>query len=354
MASFMLAMWHPLIDMLFAPRPLPHRWRLLLFLPITLLSYTVRSLPYLFSRPFETCYIPTRCQDQRLRALVYNHPNRCSKLQKKRPLHIDVHAGGFIGGLPEDSVPLCAQIAEKTGAVVVSLTYRFAPRYPFPAAHDDVADALAWLVNHAEERFGADVDLVTVSGISAGGNIALGATLGAKDSTGFNLIKGAVTFYSPMDLRLPPWEKRKPHGFPSFDPMRFMLPLFDAYAGPERVRDIHDARLHPTLASLHDLPYNMLFIVPTIDFLIYEQLEMVERLQKEAAEQDEKKMSDHHKRKIEKVIFEGQWHGWLELPSWAIDESTRRKAFTTTCNFITSVHQKHGFDVDQCGVEINA
>lgn len=130
--------------------------------------------------------------------MVYNHPIRCSKLQNKRPLHIDVHAGGFIGGLPEDSAPLCALIAERTGAVVVSLTYRFAPRYPFPAAHDDVADALAWLVNHAEERFGADVDLVTVSGISVGGNLALGATLGAKDSTGSNLIKGAVTFYSPV------------------------------------------------------------------------------------------------------------------------------------------------------------
>lgn len=194
----MLAMWHPLVDALFAPRPLPHRWRLLLFLPITLLSYTMRSIPYLFSRPFETCFIPTRRQGESIRALVYNHPKRCSRLKKKRPLHIDVHAGGFIGGLPEDSAPLCTQVAESTGAVVVSVTYRFAPRYPFPAAHDDVADALAWLVNNAEERFGADVDLVTVSGISAGGNLALGAMLGAKDSTGSNLIKGAVTFYSPV------------------------------------------------------------------------------------------------------------------------------------------------------------
>ena len=175
-----------------------------------------------------------------------------------------------------------------------------------------------------------------------------------------------------MDLRLPPWEKRKPPGFPSFDPMRFMLPLFDAYAGPGRVRDIHNARLHPTLASLHDLPYDMLFIVPTIDFLMYEQLEMVERLQKEAAEQDEKKMPDYHKRKIEKVIFEGHWHGWLEctfpileychtfwlkrrssVPSWAIDESTRRKAFATTCDFLTNVHREHGFDIIQCGIDVD-
>ncbi|KAL8846863.1 MAG: hypothetical protein Q9221_008062 [Calogaya cf. arnoldii] len=313
----------------------------------------MRSIPYLFSRPFETCFIPTRRRGESVRALVYNHPKRCSRLKSKRPLHVDVHAGGFIGGIPEDSAPLCTQVAESTGAVVVSVTYRFAPRYPFPAAHDDVADALAWLLKNAEEQFGADPELVTVSGISAGGNLALGATLGLKDSKGSNLIKSSVTFYSPMDLRLPPWEKRKPPGFPSFDPMRFMLPLFDAYAGLGRIRDIKDARLHPTLAPLHDLPSNMLFVIPTIDFLMYEQLEMVERLQAEAADENKKNMPDEATRRIEKMVFEGQWHGWLELPSWAIDESTRRKAFTAACNFLTDVHRKHGFDISQWGSDMH-
>lgn len=148
-----------------------------------------------------------------------------------------------------------------------------------------------------------------------------------------------------------------------------MLPLFDAYAEPGRIRDIDNARLHPTLASLHDLPSNMLFVIPTIDFLMYEQLEMVERLQKESAEEDRKKIPDHPNRRIEKMIFEGQWHGWLEctfptlkycltfwlkrcspVPSWAIDESTRRQAFTAACDFLTDAHRKHGFDISQCGL----
>lgn len=91
-----------------------------------------------------------------------------------------------------------------------------------------------------------------------------------------------------------------------------MLPLFDAYAEPGRIRDIDNARLHPTLASVHDLPSNMLFVIPTIDFLMYEQLEMVERLQREATEEARKQMPNHSNRRIEKMIFEGQWHGWLE------------------------------------------
>lgn len=134
------------------------------------------------------------------RVLVYNHPSRCSKLKsdKKRPLHIDIHGGAFIGGIPEYDAPFCMQLAEKTDAVVVSLTYRFAPRYPFPAAHDDVEDAIAWLVKNAEREFNADPELVTVSGFSAGGNLALGATLGTTDGKGDKLIKGAVTFYNPV------------------------------------------------------------------------------------------------------------------------------------------------------------
>lgn len=191
-------MWHPLIDALLAPLPPQQRWRLLLFLPITLLLYPIISIPYLFSRPFETYYIPTRFLGKTLRALIYNHPKRCPKLKQKRPLHLDVHGGGFVGGIPEDSAPLCTRIAESTGAVVVSVTYRFAPRYTFPAAHDDVADALAWLVRYAEEKFGADTEVVTVSGLSAGGHIVLGATLGTKDSRGCTLAKASVTFYSPV------------------------------------------------------------------------------------------------------------------------------------------------------------
>ena len=200
-------MWHPLVDALFAPRPLQHRWRLLLVLPLSLLLYSWKALPYLFSRPFVVYHIPTRRPGETIRALVYNHPSKCSKLKtnRKRPLHIDIHGGGFVAGIPESDAPFCTQFAETTGAVVVSLTYRFAPRYPFPAAHDDVADAVAWLVEIGEREFEADVLNLTVTGFSAGGNLALGATLGTKAGNGLNTVKGAVTFYAPVCGRSHSW-----------------------------------------------------------------------------------------------------------------------------------------------------
>ena len=206
MASFLVTMWHPLIDAVLAPIPFQLRWRLLLLLPVTILTYSWKALPYLLSRPFIVCQIPCRRRPgETLRALVYNHPSKCRKLKTygKRPLHIDVHGGAFIGGIPEYEAPFCTELATVTGAVVVSVTYRFAPRHTFPAAHDDVADALEWLVKNAESEFGADPNIVTVTGFSAGGNLALGANLGHKDGKGSNIIKGAVTFYNPVRQAVP-------------------------------------------------------------------------------------------------------------------------------------------------------
>lgn len=93
-----------------------------------------------------------------------------------------------------------------------------------------------------------------------------------------------------------------------------MLPLFDAYAGPCRNQNLNNPRLHPTLARLQDLPADILFVIPTVDFLLYEQLDMVERLQREASE-GVNGMSGSNPRRIKKLLFEGQLHGWLECVS---------------------------------------
>ena len=69
--------------------------------------------------------------------------------------------------------------------------------------------------------------------------------------------------------------------------------------------------LHPTLAPVHDLPGDILFVIPTIDFLLYEQLDMVDRLQQETRMFKEKG-PDLTSIRVEKWVFEGQLHGWLE------------------------------------------
>src|ERR1043166_4856061 len=62
-----------------------------------------------------------------------------------------LHGGGFVVGDLDSEHSQCIDHAEQAGCVVVSVDYRLAPEFPFPAAHDDAWAALAWLVAHADE-----------------------------------------------------------------------------------------------------------------------------------------------------------------------------------------------------------
>lgn len=207
-ASSFLTWFHPTIDAL-SPSSLPfgYRWRLLVFQPLAILIYILHTFPLWKSRiPYKVIYIPVR-DGRWVRSLVYlpevstentalQIRKRFTSSQRLSPLHLDIHGGGFIGGLPESNYRFCQRVRERTGAVVVSTTYRFAPRYPFPNAIDDVDDVVRWLLQNAKERFGADPDHFTISGSSAGGNLALATSL--KNDAQDNRVKGIVTFYAPV------------------------------------------------------------------------------------------------------------------------------------------------------------
>lgn len=82
---------------------------------------------------------------------------------------------------------------------MVSTQYRYAPGHPFPAAIDDIDDVFKWLVRNAEREFGADPKLLTISGLSAGGNLAL-AVCQQKEFHGDSetAIKGMVAYYASV------------------------------------------------------------------------------------------------------------------------------------------------------------
>jgi acetyl esterase/lipase len=154
--------------------PFNIRWRLLLLQPIHFLGCIISGAPYLLSRPYSTEWI-TVSPGVTLRTLIHKAKSKSAHGEKLRPLHLSIHGGAFLGGLPEMDTPFCWKLAEETGAVVVSATYRYAPEYPFPAAIDDIDAMVRYLQEHAEEKYGADPKLMTVGGFSAGGNLALAA-----------------------------------------------------------------------------------------------------------------------------------------------------------------------------------
>lgn len=95
----------------------------------------------------------------------------------------EIHGGGFIMGNIEMMDPWCDKVAAEFPAVVVSVEYRLAPEYPFPAGLEDCYAALAWFADNAES-LGVDCDRIAIAGQSAGGGLAAATALLARDRGG--------------------------------------------------------------------------------------------------------------------------------------------------------------------------
>lgn len=96
------------------------------------------------------------------------------------PMLIYLHGGGFTVGASEDTAYITSRIAEENGVLVVSVNYRLAPEWPFPAGLNDALAVLNWLRGHGGE-IGGDPAFIAVGGDSAGGNIAAALPLKARD-----------------------------------------------------------------------------------------------------------------------------------------------------------------------------
>lgn len=86
------------------------------------------------------------------------------------PLVVLVHGGGWRLGDRREMAPLAARLAAR-GYAAATVDYRLSGQALYPAAIEDVQDAIRWLKAGARQ-FGIDAGLVAVSGGSAGGQIA--------------------------------------------------------------------------------------------------------------------------------------------------------------------------------------
>lgn len=87
----------------------------------------------------------------------------------RRPVVLYVHGGGFTQ-LSKDTHWIMALAYARYGYLVFNISYRLAPRHPYPAALVDTLAAYRWVVEHAAS-YGGDIDQLVVAGESAGANL---------------------------------------------------------------------------------------------------------------------------------------------------------------------------------------
>ncbi|GAA4509016.1 alpha/beta hydrolase [Nonomuraea ferruginea] len=103
-----------------------------------------------------------------------------------------IHGGGMILGDIAGEDATATMICDRVGAVVVSVEYRLAPEHPHPAPVEDCYAGLAWTVKNAAD-LGLDPARLALYGGSAGGGLAIGTALLARDRGG-----PAITFMMPI------------------------------------------------------------------------------------------------------------------------------------------------------------
>ncbi len=120
------------------------------------------------------------------------------------PVLIYFHGGGFLVGDKQGYNGICRTLADY-GYVTFNVNYRLAPKYRYVAQTQDVANAIAWIYQHAGE-YGGDCREIILAGDSAG---ALHASwyasalqkrelfnhVGVKRTIPRSALKGLLLFY---------------------------------------------------------------------------------------------------------------------------------------------------------------
>ncbi len=96
------------------------------------------------------------------------------------PAILYIHGGGYVIGSAAMMDIANRMLVPAIGCVIVSVDYRLAPETPHPGPVEDCYAALKWLHDNADE-LRVDKLRIAVSGESAGGGLAAGLALLARD-----------------------------------------------------------------------------------------------------------------------------------------------------------------------------
>lgn len=330
----------------FSTLPLPVQWRALLvrmpwLTPLAALRVTSPEGP--FPSIFQ---LPSRTEEYSIPVYVFIPPvpDGSGGGTLALPVHLDFHGGGFIMGSCLEQAPFCAMLARKTGRVVLSIDYRKGPIDQFPSAIEDAEDVLAAILDSSSQtRAGKllrteisrsfssgtdvstslDIQRISVSGFSSGGNLALNLALSISTPdldwpTLFPATQQKIPlllFYPSFDARQLPSERQQPNDMPK---PGGVFSTLDTYLMPTYLPV--ELRAHPRASpGLADITANklhlgsqILLVLPELDSLAEQSSTWIEKVKKEGKENQ-----------LEVVHMPGMRHGWTQFPDYFLKDHER-------------------------------
>jgi acetyl esterase len=215
----------------------------------------------------------------------------------RAPIALFLHGGGWTVNDLDTHDYLCRRLAERSGWVLASLDYRRAPEHPYPAALEDAYLGYRWLLDNSD-RFAGDATSFALVGESAGGSLAAGLTLLARDR-GAPMPTFQALAYPSLD-RFDNWPSYSERGL-GYALDRDMIKWFFDHYLPDNC-DLDDPYLFPLRArDLSGLPPAFV-MTAEFDPLRDEGLAYVDRLR-------------HAGVRVEHLHAEDQMHGFLLLSS---------------------------------------
>jgi len=132
---------------------------------------------------------------------VRKYSNNPSKnFDKKNPLIIYFHGGGFVMGELESHDLVCRHLCKESEATVIAVDYKLAPENKFPAPITDMKDSIAEIIKDAE-NLNIDKEKVILCGDSAGGALATVGAIMSRDKL-IPEVHGQILVYPWVDLTM--------------------------------------------------------------------------------------------------------------------------------------------------------
>ena len=155
--------------------------------------------------------------------------------EKKLPLFINFHGGGFLKGRRDQDIVFCRNICSKAGVALADVDYIPAPAMRYPGQLYAGFDVLQYMTEHGEE-WNINVDKIAVGGHSAGGSLTAGLVLKAIQEKKF-VPALQIIDYAPVDMAEPTLSKRNCDSNPKI-PVWKMEFYNKMYMEPEDMKDI--------------------------------------------------------------------------------------------------------------------